>query len=168
MPRSGVQGRGRPVILEIVPLHRDVRDDDHRLLHGTADASTTFSEIAIGGELRSATATGVYVAQTSGQINPDLPVSQNNTNATSEGSYKVFFTVSNASLVTLTGTLTGNESSTFLQFACGATSDHQSGAGPVDRYVLSARGWLLRDRGGVGGPVVPSAERHDKESEGWI
>jgi hypothetical protein len=114
---------------------------DHRILKGTADARTDFTELSVGGELRSASATGVYTTSTSGPLNPDLPLAENNTSAESEGSYKLVFTVPRASQVRLIGTLTGNAASTFLQWSCGGTVDHQAGAGGVDQtFALPAGG----------------------------
>jgi len=109
----------------------------------SGDATTTFSETDVLGELTSASATGVYVATATalGNHDPNLPPSQVD-NAVSEaaGSYKLGFTVSQTRTVRLTGTLTGNDSSTFLQFGCGNVAfDHQAGAGPVDRtFTLHA------------------------------
>jgi len=101
----------------------------------SGDATTTFSETQLLGEVTSATATGVYVtaATASGAYDPNLPLSFHD-NAVSEakGSYKLAFTVSRTRIVRLTGTLTGNTA--FLQFGCGDVAfGSQSGAGPVDR-----------------------------------
>jgi len=101
----------------------------------SGDATTTFSETQLLGEVTSATATGVYVtaATASGAYDPNLPLSFHD-NAVSEakGSYKLHFTVSHTRIVRLTGTLTGNTA--FLQFGCGNVAfGSQSGAGSVDR-----------------------------------
>jgi hypothetical protein len=105
----------------------------------TADATTTFSETDVLGEVTSASATGVYVttAVASGAFDPNLPPSFHD-NAISEasGSYRLVFTVSRTRTVTLTGTLTGNASSTILQFSCGDVLTTQLGPGPVERTFI--------------------------------
>jgi hypothetical protein len=115
---------------------------DHRNLTGTADASTTFNETDLLGQVTDATATGSYHASTDGLQNPDLPIGQNNTTAESAGSYKLAFTVAQPRTVTLSGTLTGNSFSTFLQFSCGPTFGNQAGAGTVDRTFMVPAGEL--------------------------
>lgn len=116
---------------------------DHRILTGTADATTTFSETSVLGEVRFATASGLYVTDAFGPLNPNLPLGENNTNAESEGSYKLVFTVTQPRTVRLTGTLTGNTSSTVLQFSCGDVAlGTQAGAGGVDRtFTVPAGGF---------------------------
>jgi len=100
----------------------------------TGDATTTFSETDLLGELTSATATGVYIttATALGPYDPNLPLSFHD-NAVSEakGSYRLAFTVSRTRTVRLTGTLTGNTN--FLGFSCGSAFGQQAGAGPIDQ-----------------------------------
>ena len=115
---------------------------DHRLLTGDAQASTTFNETDVLGQLTEATATGIYKTTADGPQNPQLPIGQNNTTSESAGSYKLVFTVTQPRVVTLTGTLTGNAFSTFMQFSCGSGFGNQPGSGPVARTFTVPAGGL--------------------------
>jgi len=122
--------------------HFTGKPPENQTFSATGDATTTFSETDLLGELTSATATGVYVttATALGNFDPNLPPSFHD-NAVSEakGSYRLSFTVSQTRTVRLTGTLTGNDSSNFLEFSCGSASGQQAGAGPIDRtFTLHA------------------------------
>jgi IPT/TIG domain/Subtilase family/Bacterial Ig-like domain (group 2) len=121
--------------------HFTGKPPENQEFSATGDATTTFSETDLLGELTSATATGVYVttATALGAFDPNLPPSFHD-NAVSEakGSYQLAFTVSRTRTVRLTGTLTGNTA--FLQFGCGDVAfGSQAGAGAVDRtFTLQA------------------------------
>ena len=96
------------------------------------------------GQVTDATATGIYKTTADGPQNPALPIGQNNTTSESAGSYKLAFTVTQPRVVTLTGTLTGNAFSTFLQFSCGPSFGNQAGAGPVERtFTVPAEGFCV-------------------------